>query len=405
MWLNHNEVQPHWRTFMHAIAALGLDELERFQQEAGRQLLENGVTYNVHGDPENLHRPWMLDIIPLIISQQDWQVIEAGLKQRAELLNLILTDIYSARNLIKDGLLPPELIYGHNGFLRSCDSVQVPGAHQLITYAADLARGPDGRMWVLDDRTQAPSGAGYALENRTVQARVLSSMIRDNKVFRLSNYFRELQAELANLAVQRLSSPRVVVLSPGPLNETYFEHAYLAAYLGFTLVQGDDLTVHNGQVSLKSLEGLQPVDVILRRVDDLYCDPLELREESRLGVAGLLEASRRKNVTIANPLGSGVLENPALMPFMAGLSKHLLGEDLLLPSAATWWCGQTKELNYVLANLPSCSSKPCTAMRKAERYTVANSIRRNWKDSAFKSWPTRSNMLAKSWSASPRRLR
>ncbi|MEM7347174.1 MAG: circularly permuted type 2 ATP-grasp protein, partial [Chloroflexota bacterium] len=368
MWLNPEEVQPHWRTFVDAITALDADELERLEQEAARQLRENGVTYNVHGDPDNINRLWELDLIPLIISHQDWQMIEAGLKQRAELLNLILTDIYGSRSLLKSGLLPPELIYGHNGFLRQCDGIQLPGNYHLITYAADLARGPDGRMWVLGDRTQAPSGAGYALENRTVLARVLGSLVKDNKVFRLANYFRELQVALAGLAMQRSSESRVAVLSPGPLNETYFEHAYLASYLGFTLVQGDDLTVYNGQVSLKSLEGLQPVDVILRRVDDLFCDPLELREDSRLGVAGLLEASRRQNVVIVNPLGSSVLENPGLMPFMSGLAKQLLGEELLLPSAATWWCGQPKELDYVLQNLPNLVIK--TLHRQAKSRTI-----------------------------------
>ncbi|MDX1523090.1 MAG: circularly permuted type 2 ATP-grasp protein, partial [Anaerolineae bacterium] len=268
MWLNPNEVRPHWQPFMQALAGFSLDELSRFQQEADRQLRDNGVTYNVHGDPDNLSRPWALDILPLIISQPDWQIIEAGLKQRAELFNLILTDIYGSRKLIKDGLLPPELIYTHNGFLRQCDGVQLPGKRQLIIYAADLARGPDGRMWVLGDRTQAPSGAGYALENRTVLARVLGSLIKDNQVFRLSNFFRDLQISLGDLALPQSNAPRVAVLSPGPLNETYFEHAYLAAYLGYSLVQGDDLTVHKGRVSLKSLDGLQPVDVILRRVDD-----------------------------------------------------------------------------------------------------------------------------------------
>ncbi len=358
MWLNSHSVQPHWHSFIQSIADSGPDELERIRQEVGRQLRENGVTYNVHGDPGNSHRPWALDIIPHIISQADWQKIEAGLQQRAELLNLILTDMYGPRRLIANGMLPPELIYRHSGFLRQCDGVRLPGKHQLTVYAADLARGPDGRMWVLGDRTQAPSGAGYALENRTVLARVLGSIIKENKVARLSNYFRALQDGLADLAVHRSTDPRVVVLSPGQLNETYFEHAYLAGYLGYSLVQGDDLTVHNGRVALKALDGLQPVDVILRRVDDLFCDPLELREDSRLGVAGLLEASRRQNVAIADPLGSSVLENPGLMPFMAGLSKHLLGEDLLLPSPATWWCGQPNELSYVLDNLARLVIRP-----------------------------------------------
>ena len=358
MWLNENEVQPHWRPFMRAIADFGPDEMDRIQQEVGRQLRENGVTYNVHGDPDNLHRPWALDIIPHIISQSDWQMIEAGLQQRAELLNLILDDIYGSRTLISNGLLPPELIYRHNGFLRQCVGMRLASKRQLTVYAADLARGPGGRMWVLSDRTQAPSGAGYALENRTVLARVLGGMVKENKVARLSNFFRSLQDGLADLAAHHADDPRVVVLSPGPHNETYFEHAYLAGYLGYSLAQGDDLTVHNGYVSLKSLDGLQPVDVILRRVDDLYCDPLELREDSRLGVAGLLEASRRQNVAIANRLGSSVLENPGLMPFMAGLAQHFLGEELLLPSAATWWCGQPKELGYVLDNLASLVIRP-----------------------------------------------
>lgn len=352
MWLGDGQIQPHWQPFIQALENLGYEQLERWQQEIQRQLRENGVTYHVHSDTENQQRDWALDVIPLIISQADWQIIEAGMTQRAELLNLILTDIYGPRELIKSGLLPVELIFSHAGFLRQCDGVRLPGKYQLIIYAADLARGPDGRMWVLSDRTQAPSGAGYAVENRTVMARVLGQMFKDNKILRLANFFRDLQAALADLAAARSnSSPRVVILTPGPHNETYFEHTYLAAYLGYSLVQGDDLTVRQGYVSLKSLEGLRPVDVILRRVDDLFCDPLELREDSRLGVAGLLEAARRQNVAVVNPLGSSVLENPALMPFLPGLARHFLGEDLILPSAATWWCGQPKELDHVLANL------------------------------------------------------
>lgn len=351
MWLKTGQVQPHWQPFVQAFAGLGPGELERTQQEVRRLLQENGVTYNVHGDTDGFQKSWGLDIIPLIISEADWRGIEAGMVQRAELLNLILQDLYGPRRLIKQGLLPMELIYSHNGFLRPCDGVLAPNQPQLIVYAADLARGPDGRMWVLSDRTQAPSGAGYALENRTVMAKVLRGMFREEPIARLSTFFRELQGALADLAPQQKHSPRVVVMTPGPHNETYFEHAYLAAYLGYSLVQGDDLTVREGVVSLKSLEGLQPVDVILRRVDDEFCDPLELREDSRLGVAGLLETARRHNVAIANPLGSSVLENPGLMPFLPGLARELLGQELILPSAATWWCGQPQELDFVLTHL------------------------------------------------------
>jgi uncharacterized circularly permuted ATP-grasp superfamily protein/uncharacterized alpha-E superfamily protein len=351
MWLGDGQAQPHWQPFMQALEEAGPEELDRWQQEVRRQLRENGVTYNVHGALESHQRLWALDLVPLIINQSEWQVIESGMRQRAELLDLVLADIYGEQRLIKVGLLPMELVYGHAGFLRQCHGLQLSGKRQLIIYAADLARGPDRRMWVLSDRTQAPSGAGYALENRTIMARVLSGIFREYKIYRLSNFFREFQNTLARLAGPRSGSPRVVVLTPGPLNETYFEHAFLASYLSYSLVQGDDLTTRDGKVWLKALAGLQPVDVILRRVDDIYCDPLELREDSRLGVAGLLETARRQNIAIANPLGSSVLENPGLTPFLPGLARHLLGQDLILPSTATWWCGQPKELAYVLANL------------------------------------------------------
>jgi uncharacterized circularly permuted ATP-grasp superfamily protein/uncharacterized alpha-E superfamily protein len=229
---------------------------------------------------------------------------------------------------------------------------------QLTVYSANLARGHNGRMLVLDDRSQAPSGAGYALENRTVMTRVLPDIFRETQVHRLSGFFKALRKGLADIAPHNKEDPRIVILTPGSLNETYFEHAYLSSYLGFSLVQGDDLTVRDGRVWLKSLDGLQPVDVILRRVDDSFCDPLELRSASRLGVAGLLEAVRRNNVAIANPLGSSVLENPGLLPFLPRLSRYFLNQELMLPSIATWWCGQRRERDFVLQNLDRLVIKP-----------------------------------------------
>ncbi|MCB0084992.1 MAG: circularly permuted type 2 ATP-grasp protein, partial [Caldilineaceae bacterium] len=280
----HEAIHPHWRGVIQTLAALGEGGIATTQQEALRILHDNGVTYNVHGAVDGYQRPWSLDLMPLVISERDWTATAAGVVQRSHLLNLMLLDIYGERRLLRQGLLPPELIYGHSGFLRACDGVQLPGKQQLILHAADLARGPDGRMWVLGDRTQAPSGAGYALENRTVMARLLRNAFRDGKVQRLANFFRTLQNTLAERAFHHKDAPRTVVLTPGPYNETYFEHAFLAAYLGYSLVQGDDLTVVNGEVALKALSGLQSVDVILRRVDDSFCDPLELREDSWLGV-------------------------------------------------------------------------------------------------------------------------
>jgi uncharacterized circularly permuted ATP-grasp superfamily protein/uncharacterized alpha-E superfamily protein len=352
------KVRPHWEQLMHILHTLGPQEVEQRHKEALKLLRENGVTYNVYGDPDGINRPWQLDPVPLLISGDEWYGIEAGLLQRAELLNLILADLYGPRELIRKGLLPLELVYNHGGFLRACDQVRLQGRHQLILYAADLARGPDQKMWVLGDRTQAPSGTGYALENRLALSRVLPSLFRNAQVHRLEPFFQSLRAGLNAIAPDQNDIPRMVVLTPGPYNETFFEHAYLASHLGYPLVQGDDLTVRDGHVWLKSLTGLQRVDVILRRVDDNYCDPLELREDSRLGIPGLMEAARRGNVAIANPLGSSILENPGLQPFLPGIAQHFLGQSLTLPSIATWWCGQSRELDYVLAHLNQLVIKP-----------------------------------------------
>jgi len=350
-------VRPHWDPLMRALVDQGTRELDGQRREAERLLRENGVTYVVHGD-QGSSRSWRLDPVPLVLDESDWARIETGLTQRAEVLNLVLKDLYGPRTLLADGSLPPELVHAHEGFHRACDGVGMDLARPLSIYASDLARGPDGRMWVLGDRTQAPSGAGYALENRTTLVRAMAGPFHATRVRRLASFFRSLQAGLAASAARHRSDPLIVVLTPGPWNETYFEHAYLSTYLGYPLVQGDDLTVADGRVWLKSLDGLQPVDVILRRLDDDFCDPLELRADSQLGVPGLVEAARRGTVTIANPLGSGVLENPGLMPFLPGIAHARLGIDLTLPSVATWWCGQPTERTFVLENLATLVVKP-----------------------------------------------
>lgn len=350
-------VNPHWQTFIQALSTLGLEEMSSRHKDALRLLRENGVTYVVHGEKQG-HRPWELDPIPLIISNSDWQSITDGLTQRAALLNLILKDLYGEKKLIKDGLIPPEAVYAHTGFLRPCNELIPSNGNLLLTYAADLAKDSSGSIWILSDRTQTPSGAGYALENRTVLARTLPHFFGEVGVHRLSFFFRIMQNSIAEIASRQKDNPHVVVLTPGPYNETYFEHAYLASYLGYTLVQGDDLTVLDGHVWLKSLDGLQPVDVILRRVDDIFCDPLELRQDSQLGVAGLLEAVRQGNVVVVNPPGCSVLENPALLPFLPNIVQHLMGEALYLPSVTTWWCGEAKHREYVLQNLNKLVIKP-----------------------------------------------
>ncbi|WP_258104358.1 circularly permuted type 2 ATP-grasp protein [Marinoscillum sp. MHG1-6] len=345
------QISPNWDKMARYYERLGAERMAQYQQEVARQLRENGVTYNVYGDPEGMNRPWMLDPIPMIFGSEDWANIERGLIQRAELLNIVIKDLYGSRQLIRDGFIPFELVYNHKGFLRQVDKLKFEGEQQLIQYSADLARGPDGKMWVLHDRTDAPSGAGYTFENRSAMTRVFPDMIRDNQVRKISSYYQTLKNTLVNLSVRNKENPRVVLLSPGPTNETFFEHAYLSSFMGFTLAFGEDLTVSDGYVWLKTIKGLERVDVIIRRVDDVFCDPLEFRGDSHLGVVGLMEAIRQKKVIVINPLGNRILENPGLMAFLPRLCREIMREELLLPSVATWWCGQESELKYVLENI------------------------------------------------------
>jgi uncharacterized circularly permuted ATP-grasp superfamily protein/uncharacterized alpha-E superfamily protein len=345
-------VNPPWTHLAAWLADLSPEQAAATNGEIHRLLRENGVTYSVHGAPDGEHRAWQLDAVPWVVAEKDWKTIEAGLIQRAGLLDQILTDLHGEQRLIADGWLPPELIHAHRGYLRPCHGMKLPSKRQLILYAADLARGPDGRMWIVNDRTQAPSGSGYVVENRGVMTRALPRLFQRTGVRRIAGFFRTLRETLESFPAHAgAREPRVVILTPGPQNETYFEHAFLASYLGYSLVQGDDLTVRDARVWLRSLGGLEPVDVIIRRVDAWFCDPLELKEDSQLGVPGLLEAMRAGHVAVVNHPGSGVLENPGLLSFLPGICRHLLGEELLLPAAATWWCGQREARDHVLANL------------------------------------------------------
>jgi uncharacterized circularly permuted ATP-grasp superfamily protein/uncharacterized alpha-E superfamily protein len=360
------QLRPHWQPLLTKIAAMGLVELNQRWDNAERQIRENGVTYNVYGDPQGMDRPWELDPLPLLIAPADAALVEAGLIQRAKLLDLVLADLYGPQTLLSDGFLPPQLVFGHPGFLRACHDLKLPHDRHLLLYAADVGRGPDGTLFVLADRTQAPAGSGYVLENRIVLSGVLPEAFRDCQVQRLALYFQSLRETLRTIAPHDRDNPRIVLLSPGPYNEMYFEHAFLARYLGYTLVEGSDLAVRDNRVYLKLLGGLQPVDVILRRLDDTFCDPLELRRDSFLGVPGLVQVVRAGNVALANPLGSGLAEAPALLAYLPAICRHLLGEDLLVPSVATWWCGEPGPCDYVLANLARMVIKPAVGSRRSE---------------------------------------
>ncbi len=352
------DVRPHYETLLSELDALGTEEIRRRRDSCEQIIHEQGITYTVYGDSRGAERPWQLDPIPLVISQKEWRGVEAALIQRATLINRILADCYGKQDLIRTAWLPPALVFAQPDFLRPVHGLKPPGDTSLHFYAADLARSPDGRWWVISDRTQIPTGAGYALANRLVTSRIFPEAFRSCHVHRLAGFFREMQESLTALATRRTDSPRVVVLTPGAYNETYFEQAYLARYLGYTLVEGQDLTVRDDRVFLKTIGGLEPVDVILRRVDDDFCDPLELRKDSMLGVPGLIEAARAGNVAIANALGSGLLQSPAFKSFLPGLCRHVLGEKLLMPSVATWWCGQKNAEDYVLSHLDKLTVKP-----------------------------------------------
>ena len=350
--------KPNWQYLLNSLGKLGVDVISQRHRKIQRILRDDGATYNIYKDADFPSRAWGLDLIPSLVSSEDWGVIEAGLLERAELFDLILKDLYGERTLVRHGIVPPEVLFSFPGFIRACDGISLPGMHQLIFHASDLVRSPDGGVTVLNDRTQAPSGAGYALENRTVMSRALPSLFRDSHVHRLAHYFQTMRQTLMNLSMND-ELPQVVVLSPGAHNETYFEHAYLANYLGFQLVQSADLTVRNGFVWMKSLDGLSRVDVILRRVDDAFCDPVELRADSQLGIPGLLEVVRAGRVALANPLGAGVLENPLLLHFLPEISKCLLGREPRMRSVRTYWCANKEDLSYVSANLDRMVIKPC----------------------------------------------
>lgn len=346
-------VRAHWLPFLSAIAQLAeadTDQLPSRFNAADRYLREAGVFHRVYDSSAgSSERPWPLSHIPLLIAPGEWDRLTRGLTQRANLLEAILQDCYGSQRMARDGVLPASLIAGSPEFLRPMVGVKPRGGHHLWFYAADLGRGPDGRWWVLGDRTQAPSGAGYALENRVAMGRALSDVSRRLNVHRLAGFFRAWQQALT--AHRGIDAARVGLLSPGPLNETYFEHSYLARYLGFLLVEGEDLTVRRDRLYVRTVTGLKPIDVLWRRLDSVFADPLELNGESRIGVPGLMRTVRAGNVMMANALGSGLVEGRALLGFLPGLCRALLDEPLQLPSIATWWCGQEGARDEVLADL------------------------------------------------------
>jgi len=346
--------RAHWLGFLREFAGYPDADADGRFGMAARHIRDSGASYRIYG--EETERSWPLDPLPLILPQDEWDRIAAGVAQRAELMEAVLRDIYGEGRLVTEGALPAAVVTGSPDFLRSMRGVAPPAGRYLQLYAADLGRGPDGRWWVLDDRAQAPSGAGYALENRLVVSRAYPNLYNSLNVHRLAPFFDALRRGLAATADR--AEPRICLLTPGPFSQTYFEQAHLARYLGFLLVEGDDLVARDGKVWVRTIAGLKRADVILRRVDADFLDPLELNAASRLGTPGMLEAIRAGGVTVLNMPGSGLVESRALMSFAPGLCERLLGEPLKLPNIATWWCGQPAEQALVESRLDQLAVAP-----------------------------------------------
>lgn len=339
--------RAEWLQLATRLVELGPEEINKRFQSADRYIRDTGVSYRAYGD--SAEKTWPIAHLPLLIGANEWRHIAEGVAQRAELLEAILQDIYGEARLVEDGALPAAAIAGCYDYLQPLQGALKTGEPYLQIYAAELGRGPDGKWWVLGDKTQAPSGAGYALANRLVLSRTFPTLYRELNVERLAPFFDAFRAGLTARA-HRIE-PRICLLTPGPYNETYFEQAYLARYLGLLLVEGGDLTVRDGRLHVRTIAGLKRADVILRRIDSDFADPLELNARSQLGVPGLLDVVRDDGVVIANALGAGVVEAPVMMSFMPRLCRHLRAEDLKLPNVATWWCGQERERDAVLARL------------------------------------------------------
>ena len=346
--------RDYWLSFLGDFAEYPEDDFKSRFSLAARHIRDTGVSYRIYGE-EN-ERSWPLNPLPLLLSEAEWSQIAAGVEQRANLMEALLRDFYGPATLVSDGAIPAAALTGSGEFLRPMRGIEPPGGRYLQLYAADLGRGPDGRWWVLDDRTQAPSGAGYALENRLVLSRAFPNLYNAMNVQRLAPFFDDLRKGLARAAER--SDPRICLMTPGPFSETYFEQAHLARYLGFVLVEGDDLVARDGRVYIRTIAGLRRADVILRRVDADFVDPLELNGASRLGVPGLVEAIRGGGVAVLNMPGSGVLESKALLGFLPKLCRRLLGEELKMPNVATWWCGQPTERALVESELDNMAIAP-----------------------------------------------
>jgi len=354
-------MRPAWADLIAHLSRLSAAEIAHDFARGDQHLADAGVFFRRYGDTTLTARDWPFSPVPVILPEAEWREIGAGLIQRADLLEAVVADLYGANRLIAEGHLPARLIAENPEWLRPMVGVTPRSGHFLHFLAFEIGRGPDGRWWVLSDRTDAPSGAGFAIENRVAATRVFPELYSASNVHRLAGFFRNFRAALDGLSAA--GGARVGILTPGPLTDTYYEQAYIARYLGMALLEGEDLTVEEGQLRLRTVRGPAPIDVLWRRMDGVWADPLELREDSRIGTPGLMSAVRQGRVTMVNALGVGVLETQALMAFLPAIARSMTGQRLKLPNVATWWCGEAEELTHVRDNAHRMMIGPAMATR------------------------------------------
>ncbi|MEO1274317.1 MAG: circularly permuted type 2 ATP-grasp protein [Pseudomonadota bacterium] len=364
-------VRPVWHGFLDRFGKLSAEEVTARFRRADLYLRDAGVFFRQYDDAGSTERDWPISHIPVLIHEREWSEIADALVQRADLLERVAADLYGPGTLAEEGALPASLIAASREYLRPLVGITPRSGHFLHFLAFEIGRGPNGNWWVMGDRTQAPSGAGFALENRVATARIYADIIRASNTAFLGNFFNAFRETLQGF----VSAPdaRVAILTPGRLNDAYFEHAYIARYLGFILLEGEDLRVENGRAMVRTIDGLKPIDVLWRRLDSSFADPLELDESSAIGTPGLVDAVRRGGVTMVNALGSGILETRAFLAFLPRIAERLLGEPLKMPNIATWWCGQDAEREHVRANIERMMIGPALSTRplfEGERTTV-----------------------------------
>ena len=373
------QVRQAWQPLLQRLSEMGMERLRSRWNQAQAQIERNGITYNPYEEDGLVSRPWALDAIPMVLAESEWQTVTAQLQQRSRVLDALLRDLLGEQRLLKDQIIPPELVFGHPGWYPAYQNLPL-SQERLLTYCVtDLARDPSGQWWATGDRTRSPFGLGYVLENRITTSRMLAGIFRQLPVCRLAPFYASLKEELRRLAPRFKENPRIVLWTKGPQSRGYFEDSYLARYLGYTLAEGDDLAVRDDRVQLLTLGGLLPVEVLLRRLDDDDCDSVELNPASQIGISSLLNVVREGKVAVANAVGTRLVESPAFLPFLPAVSRHLLGEDLAIASVATWWCGRPDWCRYVLENFDRMLIRPAYRMADV-RPTVVRSLNATAKD-------------------------